>query len=1323
MATLAVALLVVTSVVVYPVGYAGTDASSDIEIENQPTPTPTPESPQGPSIQSEGGYFDPTDHDPEEDGIIDPKIHESDEDILVVIVTVDSNEDGSHVEEVIDDSSGMELKNHIGISNSYIVEIDRRDADVEDLVVEHVKSIEFNHVVEIDSVSTHSAQNVERGLDWINAPEVWDEYDTKGEGIDVAVIDTGVDPDHPDLDVSSYVYFDEDGVMVTDDFSQAEDASDHGTHVSGTVAGGNASGSYIGVAPEANIHAVRVFENGDSTTRIAILAGMDWAVENDMDIMSISLGGFASTPADSYVQAVREAERHGILTVAASGNYGLYYEYNQGVWTSEPANVYGVLDVGAVTGGELREHDAHKNMSGSGTEEDPYIVTDIQELQSIHSTAHEGYHYKLGNDIDASETQDWDGGFKPIGTFSGTFDGDGHEIRDLYISREDQEKVGLFSELEDAEVKNLRLLDIEIIGGREIGGVAGVVKRGETYIENVYVSGDIEARSDETEVHSGLLVGVVAGGYAYNNDNEIKRVAVKGTAVSANSNRWFGGVVGYNSGGKISESVAYDVTVQGGSYHAAFAGDNTGGGTIVDSVAHGYVPVGGGFTTDSGNIENSFSTVEVGQSPTGASVDNTGLATSDSGDVNDTYWDIESSTMPDSPVGIGLTTDEMTGEDAPDNMNLNFTDTWETTDEYPKLQWFDESNFDATADEQPDLGEIEYETRRIVTWFSAYESYVSATPPSDAPHWQHGTSVPKVVADGSGVTSTVPGGGYSSFSGTSMSTPHVSGSAALIMSTHPDLRPHAIIRLFEDTADPVDDYESGDSISAGEGHANVLAAMEKAEEVGYVEGEIIYTNMTETGEITVLAEYGEREVVSGGQFNVSAQTGDRELWINGPEYYEGVYQNDQQIVTVDIQESQTQTGVEFHVEPIIEFGGEDAIGVAYDGGKGDVQTVNQGYAGELTPQVMEGSDINASNVTYIIEGVEIESGETYSFDEKRITEIEIEVLVDGETGTLQTEYSASNFDATKTTTETTEISKTYGLIHADESIPFDEILVGDEEYEPGTAEVHRIESIGLDAINVPGSEGAEFRIVSSEHEPVTFEFSSSSFEEVVFYDKRDTYLSEMGRSAESDEVEFSTNQVYWIQPDPSDTFDPMTINLNSTGDISDVWISDRKVDHGESSGDVTLNQNMDIDFVSIEFASDGGEPGNVTISAGEQNVSDVKTVYVDGFPYFYWEVSDDNETETQDTSGGEELTVYGVESGSKVTFSTEEEIGEGGIVPSERDSDDIVDDVEDTIDDISDTVNGVVEATEDRLPAVPAPVAVGGAIGIAVGIGRWRGVV
>jgi subtilisin family serine protease len=161
------------------------------------------------------------------------------------------------------------------------------------------------------------------GVSKIGALSAWGAYGARGKGSTVAVLDTGVDPDHPDLKgkIKRWAEFDKDGFPVAG--STPHDSDRHGTHCAGTIVGGNASGRWIGVAPEAEIVAALVLKGGVGTDA-QILAGIEWAIEQRVDAISMSLGGLTLDvePPDPYSQALLSALAVGIPVVTAIGNEG-----------------------------------------------------------------------------------------------------------------------------------------------------------------------------------------------------------------------------------------------------------------------------------------------------------------------------------------------------------------------------------------------------------------------------------------------------------------------------------------------------------------------------------------------------------------------------------------------------------------------------------------------------------------------------------------------------------------------------------------------------------------------------------------------------------------------------------------------------------------------------------------------------------------------------------------------------------------------------------------------------------------------------------------
>ncbi|WP_181776425.1 S8 family serine peptidase [Amycolatopsis pittospori] len=178
---------------------------------------------------------------------------------------------------------------------------------------------------------------LDQSVPQVGAPEAWKAGFT-GDGVKVAVLDTGYDPGHPDLA----------GVVTGSASFVQEDVRDvvgHGTHVASTIAGTGAAsgGRYRGVAPGAKVLAGKVC-GADDCPQDAILAGMQWAADQGAKVVNLSLGGFPSDGTDPLSQAVnRFTEQSGMLFVVAAGNDGL----DQSV--SSPAAADAALAVAAVS--------------------------------------------------------------------------------------------------------------------------------------------------------------------------------------------------------------------------------------------------------------------------------------------------------------------------------------------------------------------------------------------------------------------------------------------------------------------------------------------------------------------------------------------------------------------------------------------------------------------------------------------------------------------------------------------------------------------------------------------------------------------------------------------------------------------------------------------------------------------------------------------------------------------------------------------------------------------------------------------------------------
>ena len=164
-----------------------------------------------------------------------------------------------------------------------------------------------------------------------------------GKGVKVGVIDTGIDHTHPDLKDNFYggydlVDLDEDPMETTKSEGMP---TIHGTHVSGIIAG---NGEMKGVAPDAELYGYRALGPGGMGTSVQVIAAIEKAVKDGMDIINMSLGNSVNGPDWPTSVAVNRAVELGVSMVIANGNSG------PANWTvGSPATATNAISVGAST--------------------------------------------------------------------------------------------------------------------------------------------------------------------------------------------------------------------------------------------------------------------------------------------------------------------------------------------------------------------------------------------------------------------------------------------------------------------------------------------------------------------------------------------------------------------------------------------------------------------------------------------------------------------------------------------------------------------------------------------------------------------------------------------------------------------------------------------------------------------------------------------------------------------------------------------------------------------------------------------------------------
>lgn len=237
---------------------------------------------------------------------------------------------------VVLDHKGKLKKRH-GLINAVSIEIPSDE-------IERLRENPLVKIVEPNSQVKASSEIISWGLTRIDGPTVH-ANGNMGSGVRVAVLDTGVDYTHPDLDGNWAGGYD----FINGDNDPMDDSTNgHGTHCSGIICAerGNETG-VVGVAPQARLSGVKVLDSSGYGDYSTIIQGLQWCVNNNIQIASMSLGGTV----DSQIlkEACDAAYAAGVLIIAAAGNAGMGTDTVQ-----YPAKYDSVIAVGSTDSMNLR---------------------------------------------------------------------------------------------------------------------------------------------------------------------------------------------------------------------------------------------------------------------------------------------------------------------------------------------------------------------------------------------------------------------------------------------------------------------------------------------------------------------------------------------------------------------------------------------------------------------------------------------------------------------------------------------------------------------------------------------------------------------------------------------------------------------------------------------------------------------------------------------------------------------------------------------------------------------------------------------------------
>ncbi len=318
--------------------------------------------------------------------------------------------------------------------------------------------------------------------------------------------------------------------------------------------------------------------SGDTYDRVSInrsyAAG--YVDSNGSDVGGL-FGDYTNTSiSNNYFDAMTTGQTDGRGDRAQKSTYGMQFQTGYtnwnftNIWAIDEGNSYPYLKAFSQAPESVYVDSTGVYASGSGTENDPFIIETEDQLNNVRYDL--SSHFKLANDITLTKWQDGEG-WKPIDNFEGSFNGNNHVIKNLYINQPDDSYVGFFGSLRGT-VENLGLEDVDITGRAGVGALAGNIYSFKT-ITKCYSTGSVNGNSSN--------IGGLIGNASRNSiEDSYSTCNVSGAST-------VGGLIGY----------AYDARVNQSYSTGIVEGDETRVGGLI------------GFARMETSLNDCFSTADV----------------------------------------------------------------------------------------------------------------------------------------------------------------------------------------------------------------------------------------------------------------------------------------------------------------------------------------------------------------------------------------------------------------------------------------------------------------------------------------------------------------------------------------------------------------------------------------------------------------------------------------------------------------------------------------------------------------------------------------